>query len=147
MMMGKLVAASICGSSLATCTGPKPQFLGSVARNRPDDWFEVSPGIWSTRLEKGAAGEQVASREAVSKWSASFQNGVKGTCRTVTERGETFLRVTCTEKPADARATSLQLWGGALTGLPSSLLLRFRVRGDFAPSRVDALASSTSTTT
>ena len=120
-------------------TGPKPQFLGSVARNRPDDWFEVSPGIWSTRLEKGAAGEQVASREAVSKWSASFQNGVKGTCRTVTEKGETFLRVTCTEKPADARATSLQLWGGALTGLPSSLLLRFRVRGDFAPSRVDAL--------
>ena len=119
--------------------GPKPVFLGSVERNREADWFEMKPGLWSTRTEKGEDVECQLSADRLQRWGASFEHGVKGSVKTVTEDGETFVRVTCTERPAKASGNHLQLWGTAVTGCAAPMRVRFKVRGDFLPDKLDVL--------
>ena len=120
-------------------TGPKPVFLGSVERNLESDWFELKPGLWATKSEKGRPGEVVIPGERLMDWRASHEAGLTGKLVKITEKGETFWRETCTARPATAWRNHLQLWGPVLTGQRLPALFRFKVRGDFLPKKADIL--------
>ena len=122
--------------------GPKPIFQGSVERNCESDWVEIAPGLWSTLTEKGEDIERLLPPEKLLNWNVSFEAGVKGMVRMVTEDAETFVRVECTERPKDAKSNHLQLWGANVCGLSVPMRFRFKVRGDFLPDKVDVLRNS-----
>jgi len=109
-------------------TGPKPIFQQSVDRSKPGDWVETEPGVWATLPCDPQVFEQVWKMPAKPVWSPSFQNGYKGTAKTVTENGETFLRVTLAKKGPKTAPNYLQLWGPEMKDLPPCALLKFRVR-------------------
>ena len=119
--------------------GPKPVFQGSVERSRESDWTEIEPGLWSTATDKGTDVECVVPAEKLMDWHASYQEGVKGKAKVVTENGETFLRVACTERPKTASPNHLQIWGASMVGFTAPLRFRFLVRGDFLPKGADIL--------
>ncbi|MBQ1725699.1 MAG: mechanosensitive ion channel family protein, partial [Muribaculaceae bacterium] len=106
--------------------GPKPILQQSVDKSRPSDWFEESPGIWSTVIAKPEMLEQIWDGASCEGWNSSWQNGVKGTLERVTE-GETFLRATCTAKPI-SKSNLIQFWGPKFKGLPDGVILRLKVR-------------------
>ena len=124
--------------------GPKPILQQSVDRSRPEDWFEDSPGVWSTAkpsLKMGA----VAWSGSHDGWSGSFQNNSKGSVAKVTENGETFVRVTCVKRGDPLghrkvmRAHSLQVWGPKIDGLPKGGVLKMRLRAS-KPFMIGAVA-------
>ena len=78
--------------------GPKPIFQQSVDRSRPEDWFEQSPGVWSTAKRAVTLGKTVW-KGSSDGWSCSFQDNSRGWIAKVTENGETFVRATCTKRP------------------------------------------------
>ena len=108
-------------------TGPKPILQNSSDRSRPEDWFEESPGLWSTRIVEPELNEQIWDGTACAGWSDSWQEGVKGSLRRVTENGETFLRAVCTAQPKRA-AHLIQFWGPRRENLPEHVFLRLKVR-------------------
>ena len=107
--------------------GPKPIIQRSVDASRPEDWQEIEPGLWATRKVEPKVFEQVWSGTACNYWGGSFQEGVKGTVRKVTENGETFVRVTCTEQP-QRKSNLIQIWGPRVGGLTDTVLLRLKAR-------------------
>ena len=68
-------------------TGPKPILQQSVDRSRPEDWFEMKPGFWSTRIASPKLHEAVWTPSAGDECSPSFQEGMKGTLRKMSEEG------------------------------------------------------------
>ncbi|MBR4654220.1 MAG: hypothetical protein IKO72_12750 [Kiritimatiellae bacterium] len=108
-------------------TGPKPCFLGSEDRSRPEHWLDDGGGIWVTRRQVPRKERLVMDFKDGGKWHPSFQEGVKGTFRRTTENGETFWRVTCTERPDSAKSNHLQLWGPAVADR-KPLLFTFKAR-------------------
>ena len=108
--------------------GEKPVIEQSVDRSREEDWFEESPGLWSTRKSDPVVHEQVWKPSPSVPWGQSFQGGMRGTVTKVTEQGETFCRVTCTAKGKDIKPNYIQVWGPDLPNLPETALLRFKIR-------------------
>ena len=108
-------------------TGPKPILQNSSDRSRPEDWFGESPGLWSTRIVEPELHERIWDGTSCVGWGDSWQEGVKGSLRRVTENGETFLRAVCTAQPKRA-AHLIQFWGPKKANLPESALLRLKVR-------------------
>ena len=114
-------------------TGPKPTFQQSVDRSRPEDWFEESPGVWSTAKRAVTTGKTIwpGSHDW---WGCSFQDNSKGSIAKVTESGETFVRATCTRRPDASgyrkvlKPSSIQLWGPELKNLPTCAVLKLRLR-------------------
>ena len=107
--------------------GPKPILQNSSDRSKPEDWFEESPGLWSTRIVEPELHEKIWDGTSCEGWGDSWQEGVKGSLRRVTENGETFLRAVCTAQPKRA-AHLIQFWGPRRTNLPENALLRLKVR-------------------
>ena len=118
--------------------GPKPIIQNSADRSRPEDWFEESPGLWSTRIVEPVLHEQLWDGTSCEGWEGSWQEGVKGSLRRVTENGETFLRAVCKVKPKQG-AHLVQFWGPRKRNLPDSAILRLKVRSSkpFSLSRVN----------
>ena len=108
--------------------GPKPIIEQSVDRSREEDWFEESPGLWSTRKSDPVVHEQVWKPSPSVPWGQSFQGGMRGTVTRVTEKGETFCRVTCTAKGKEIKPNYIQVWGPDLPNLPETAILRFKIR-------------------
>ena len=114
-------------------TGPKPAFQQSVDRSRPEDWFEDSPGVWSTAKRAFTIVKTVWDGSC-DGWECSFQNKSQGRLAKVTENGETFMRATCTKRPDASgyrnvlRNSSIQLWGPEVKDLPACALLKLRMR-------------------
>ena len=108
-------------------TGPKPILQNSSDRSRPEDWFEESPGLWSTRIAELEVHEKIWDGSACEGWSSSWQEGVKGSLKRVKEGGETFLRAVCTAQPKKA-VNLIQFWGPRRAGLPENAVLRLKVR-------------------
>ena len=108
-------------------TGPKPILQNSSDRSRPEDWFEESPGMWSTRIAKPELKERIWDGTSCEGWGSSLQEGVKGSLKRVKEGGETFLRAVCTAQPKKA-VNLIQFWGPKLSDLPQNALLRIKVR-------------------
>ena len=90
--------------------GPKPIIQNSADRSKASDWFEESPGLWSTRIVEPVLHEQLWDGTSCEGWGDSWQEGVKGSLRRVTENGETFLRAVCKVKPKQG-AHLVQFWG------------------------------------
>lgn len=123
--------------------GPKPVFLGSVERNLIADWAEISPGLWSTRIEKGKDIECLLGADKFADWTATYEAGVTGRTVVMTnERSERFVRVACTDRPINAKFNHLQLWAWTKIGaLPGPMCFRFKVRGDFLPQKAEVMLS------
>lgn len=106
--------------------GPKPIFQQSVDRSRPEDWFELEPGLWSTLRTKVEVGKVFWSGAKSDRWSASFQDGSKGSVKVVTEDGVSFVRVAVGK--TGGKSSSIQLWGPQVAGLPASVHLKMKIR-------------------
>ena len=107
--------------------GPKPILEQSVDRSKPSDWVEEAPGLWTTKVAVPELVEQVWDGTSCEGWTSSWQEGVKGTLRRVTEDGEVFLRANCTEKPA-SKPNLVQLWGPKVDVRADGAVLRLKVR-------------------
>ena len=107
--------------------GPKPILQNSADRSNADDWFEESPGLWSTYIAEPVVRERIWDGTSCEGWTSSWQEGVKGTLRRMTENGETFLRAVCKAQPKRA-SNLIQLWGPRQSDLPEHAILRLKVR-------------------
>ena len=113
--------------------GPKPVFQQSVDRSRPEDWFEESPGVWSTAKRAVKPGKTVW-EGSCGGWYGSFQGQSKGRVAKVVENGESFVRVTCEKRPAPQgfrrvlNRSAIQVWGPEVKGLPKGGVLKLRLR-------------------
>ena len=95
---------------------------------RPEDWTKVGDNMWSTRRCAPELKEQIWNGSAVAQnWGSSFQNGLKGSVNIMEENGQKFVRVTLDSKPA-AQPHYLQLWGPHVPNLPSTAILKMKVR-------------------
>ena len=109
--------------------GPKPIFQQSVDCSDPKAWFELEPGIWSTRRLTVTKGAVVwDGRASQGGWNGSFQEGAKGGVKVMDEDGVKFVRVTNKARAPMAGAHTLQLWGPLLRDLPDTAFLRLKVR-------------------
>ena len=110
-------------------TGPKPILQQSVDRSRPEDWFEMKPGFWSTRIASPKLHEAVWTPSAGDECGPSFQEGMKGTLRKMSEEGGApFWRVTCTGEGARRGPHLIQIWGPKMKDFPGTVLLKMQVR-------------------
>ena len=110
-------------------TGPQPILQQSVDRSRPEDWFEMKPGFWSTRVSTPKLHEAVWTPLADDSCGHSFQEGMKGTLRKMSEEGGApFWRVTCTGEGARRGPHLIQIWGPKMKGFPGTVLLKMQVR-------------------
>ncbi|MGQ9729763.1 MAG: choice-of-anchor Q domain-containing protein [Candidatus Zipacnadales bacterium] len=59
--------------------GPKPLFLGSIARGEPEDWMNEGQNIWSTIPPETAAGREVLPQGATDRlpWSLHREGGAE----------------------------------------------------------------------
>jgi len=112
-------------------TGPKPIIQGSLDRSRPEDWYELKPGIWSTRRATPRVKGPVCDREALLRWSAGFMDGSQGSMARVKDPAGAFVRFSCVKEPPAHRGFNVQCWGADLSGCAPTLQLRFQVRGAF----------------
>jgi len=133
---GQLLAK--CGDKTARTyygaygTGPKPIIQGSVDRSRPEDWYELKPGLWSTRRVTPKVLGAACTREALLDWNVLFMDGAEGRRSRVKDPDGEYLRIVCTKEPPRHAGHNIQCWGPDLTGHKATMLLRFQVRGDFA---------------
>ena len=116
-------------------TGEKPILQGSLARNRPEEWSEIKPGIWATQPFEPTLQDQVMELTD-SRWSPSFQETAKGTLTRVQENGRWFNRVSCIA-PGD-KSNLIQIWGPQLKGVAPCLMVRMRVRSTM-PFKMDTV--------
>ncbi|OGV71089.1 MAG: hypothetical protein A2283_21540 [Lentisphaerae bacterium RIFOXYA12_FULL_48_11] len=106
-------------------SGEKPIIQGSVARNRPDEWSRVSPGIWATQQFEPKLLDQVKDLTD-SKWNIHSEAGAKVTLARVQEEGRSFNRITC--KAPGKAGNHIQVWGPQLAETAPCLVLRLRMR-------------------
>ena len=110
-------------------TGTKPILQQSVDRSRPEDWFELKPGFWSTRVASPKLYEAVWAPRADDECGPSFQEGMKGTLRKMSEAGGApFWRVTCAGEGARRASNLIQIWGPKMTNFPAAVVLKMQVR-------------------
>ena len=109
-------------------TGRKPIIQQSVDRSKPEDWVEVRKGLWATLPTAPEVKEQIWRPGADDFWSPSFQNGYRGTMRSVAENGAAFQRVTLQKRGPKVAPNYLQVWGPAMKLAGEALYVRLQVR-------------------
>ena len=109
-------------------TGRKPIIQQSVDRSKPEDWVEVRKGLWATLPTAPEVKEQIWRPGADDFWSPSFQNGYRGTMRSVAENGAAFQRVTLQKRGPKVQPHYLQIWGPAMKLAGEALYVRLQVR-------------------
>ncbi len=112
--------------------GPKPIIQGSLDRSRPEDWYELKPGLWSTRRAKPRVTGTVREGQSMLNWGGGFMDGSKGTTSRIKDPDGDFVRFACSTEPPAHSGCNVQCWGPKLEGESTSLLMHFQVRGDFA---------------
>lgn len=105
--------------------GAKPILQGSVDRDRPEEWAEVSRGVWATQKFEPRLLNQVTNLTG-SRWSLHSEGGAHVSLARVQEEGRTFNRITC-QAPGKA-SNHIQVWGPALAETQPCLVFRLRVR-------------------
>ena len=109
--------------------GPKPILQQSVDRSRPEDWFALGDDIWSTKRVTPVVGARFwDGAKSLGAWSGSFQEGAKGSVRVMEENGVRFVRVKLDKASPKGSASTLQLWGPEVKGLPKTAFLRMKMR-------------------
>ena len=77
-------------------TGPKPLLLGSVERNRPEDWKETAPNIWTTGGPPKA--DAIGRTMPLDAWHCYYEEGAKASVARTEEDGGTMFAVACKSK-------------------------------------------------
>ncbi len=117
--------------------GPKPRLLGSVARDRAEDWHETAPGLWETvpiRFEPIAVQAELG-RQRV--W-LHHEAGAACSFRPEPDRpGQTVFRVECQQPGTSANHIQLSI-SGLTVQEGQDYLATFRARSTrpFTPARV-----------
>ena len=127
---GSLVPASGDEGAPVTYTsfgqGPKPLILGSLPRNRPEDWVKVRDNIWATLPMEYRLGEQLLDLRG-SKWSRHQEAGARVELTHVEDPAGRLLHIVCTD--SGSASNHVQFWGPALSVEKGDcLLLTFRAR-------------------
>lgn len=117
--------------------GPLPVLLGSVEKNRPEDWIEESPNFWATREPVPSGTSLIPNAdfsEASIPWTLFVEGGAKaGSARDteIFDSAPASCRVVCQEP--GKRASDIQWY---FAGFPveagQSYLLTFRARSNMA---------------
>jgi len=98
-----------CGDDTAPITyaaygsGDKPRLLGSVVKNRVDDWVSEGGNIWRTKEPETIAAEllrPLGSSEAISGWRIYAEHGASARLEQVASDTSISFRVECL-KPGD----------------------------------------------
>ena len=96
--------------------GDLPKLYGSIEASSPEDWTEVQPGIWATRMSEPVPGKEFnavkkgdLSVQGDNKWRMHCEGGVTAKITTV---GSGF-KLEC-EKPGTA-AHHLHIWGPSVS--------------------------------
>lgn len=127
---GSLVPASGDDTAPVTYTsyghGPKPTFLGSLPRNRAEDWVQAGENLWATLPAEYRLDQQLADLRD-SHWDRHQEAGAKVDVTHVEEPAGSYLHVECTE--SGSATNHVQLWGPELAVEKGAcLLLTFRAR-------------------
>ena len=78
-------------------TGPKPLLLGSVEKNRPEEWKETAPNIWTTGGPPKA--DVIGKTVPLDAWHCYYEEGAKASVARATKQGDgTTFAVTCNSK-------------------------------------------------
>ena len=102
--------------------GPKPQLLGSVSMNRPEDWQQVKPGIWATApIRYDSVAVQADLQHA--RWTLHLESGAKSTLTSGTS--SRILR--CTQSGTSANHLQL-LTSGLFLKEDTDYVFTFRAR-------------------
>ncbi len=121
--------------------GPKPQFLGSVARNRPEDWVKVGENLWATLPMEYRLGDQLLDLRTAT-WSRHQEAGANVE---VTHADDPAGRIVhLVSNGSGAASNHVQLWGPVLrVEKDACLVLTFRAgaRRPFV-SRASAFSSA-----
>ncbi len=113
--------------------GPKPILQNSIDRSKESDWVQEGENLWATKKVTPEVYEQIWSGTDCKNWRGTFQEGVKGRVERAAENGETFVRVTCTEKPKSQKHL-IQLWGPEVKKADTRecMVLKMKVRSSIA---------------
>jgi len=127
---GSLVPAS--GDENAPITyatygeGPKPLILGSLPRNRPEDWAKVQENIWATLPMEHRLGEQILDLRQ-SEWGRHQEAGADVSAATEDAEDGRIIRLTC--QNSGQASNHVQIWGpGLAVEKGACLQLTFRAR-------------------
>ena len=109
--------------------GPKPIIQRSASRSHIEDWEPVGDGLWATKRCPPTVKEQIWDGMCVPEpWDCSFQGGCRGSVKTMEENGRRFVRVKLDKKAYPNKRSHLQLWGPKIPNLPTSAVMRLKVR-------------------
>lgn len=137
---GSLVPASGDERAPVTYTsfgeGPKPSILGSLPRNRPEDWVQIREHLWATLPLEYRLGAQVLDFRG-SSWSHHQEGGASVKVTLVEESAAPIVRVDCQD--GGSASNHVQLWGPTLPVREGTcLVLTFRARSSH-PFRLPSL--------
>ena len=106
--------------------GAKPLLLGSVPRNRPEDWVQVEGNVWATLPLEYQRGEVLLDlREGA--WSRHQEAGANMALAEEAAEGGRVLRFTCDN--SGTASNHVQAWGpGLVLEGGTWLILTFRAR-------------------
>jgi len=106
--------------------GPKPLILGSVSRNRAEDWVQVSDKVWATLPLEYQLGRRVADlRKGI--WNRHQESGARVDLNQVADPEGRIIRLTVTE--SGKSTNHVQLWGPEVKAEKGDcLVLTFRAR-------------------
>ena len=127
---GSLVPASGEEDAPVTYTsygdGPKPLILGSLPRNRPEDWTRIREDLWATLAMEYALEEQVLDlRQAT--WGRHQEAGADVSLAEEGAPEGRILRLACTG--SGQASNHVQLWGPELAvEKDTCLVMTFRAR-------------------
>ncbi|MDO4583463.1 MAG: right-handed parallel beta-helix repeat-containing protein [Planctomycetia bacterium] len=106
--------------------GEKPTIYGSIDASNPNDWEEVSPGLWSVKEIEPQLHEKIDLPLAGS-WNLHREAGAAATIRTSEEEG--MLKITVECQKGGTAPNHIQLWGPEVKErLPETCLLRLKAR-------------------
>lgn len=106
--------------------GAKPLILGSVPRNRSQDWVKVRENVWATLPLEVRLGERVADLRN-SMWTLHREAGASVKLSRVEDAGGAVVHLACVN--GGSAANHVQLWGPEVPFVKGSCLaLTFRAR-------------------
>ncbi len=107
--------------------GPKPQLLGSLPRNRAEDWVLVRDNLWATRPLEYQLGERVVDLRG-SRWNHHQEAGARVELAALDDNAAgACVRVTAAD--SGTASNHVQLWGPVVAvDEGECLLFTFRAR-------------------
>jgi len=127
---GSLVPASGEEGAPVTYTsfgqGAKPQILGSLPRNRAEDWVRFGDNLWATLPMEYQLGDEVLDLRG-GKWSRHQEAGASVEVTHLEDAAGTIVSIACSD--GGSASNHVQLWGPELpVQKDGCLLLTFRAR-------------------